>query len=144
MRISDWSSDVCSSDLANDFDDHDSTVSDNRFEAFYDDVADAWRLRLKAGAAFDFEDASTAGEVSVTVTATDRDGAGLSSDQGFSFAITEVNDCREATATGEAVSGPERRGCLGGRSEDGRVGKEWLSTCRARRAVYDEKKNIHK
>src|SRR3546814_21044584 len=99
MRISDWSSDVCSSDLANDFDDHDFTVSDNRFEAFYDDVADAWRLRLKAGAAFDFEDASTAGQVSVTVTATDRDGAGLSIDQ---------------------------------RSEERRVGKACVSTCRSR------------
>src|SRR3546814_10770027 len=104
MRISDWSSDVCSSDLANDFDDHDSTVSDNRFEAFYDDVADAWRLRLKAGAAFDFEDASTAGQVSVTVTATDRDGAGLSIDQG--------------------------------RSEERRVGKECVSTCRSRWSPY--------
>src|SRR3546814_6956021 len=85
MLIIDWSSDVCSSDL------------------------------LKAGAAFDFEDASTAGQVSVTVTATDRDGAGLSIDQGFSFAITDVNDYREATATGEALNGQEPRGGLGGR-----------------------------
>ena len=100
---------------ANDFDDHAFTVSDSRFEVFHDDVANAYRLRLKAGAAFDFEDVGTAGQVSVTVTATDRNGAGLSIAQGFTFAITDVDDYREATTVGEALNGQEPRGGFGGR-----------------------------
>ncbi|MCA8894499.1 MAG: hypothetical protein KDA48_04520 [Amphiplicatus sp.] len=57
------------------------TVSDDRFEVVGDE------LKLKDGVAFDFE---TDGPVKVTVTATDA--GGLSTEQNFTIAPTDVNE----------------------------------------------------
>src|SRR3546814_3404442 len=95
MRISDWSSDVCSSDLGTTFtgsntgslgsaDITDGTVDDNKL---------AWKMNM-------------------------------------TVPMPMTLDC-EATIDGDALAGTVGAGAFG-RSEERRVGKEWVSTCRSR------------
>src|SRR3546814_11662346 len=91
MRISDWSSDVCSSDLWN-----------NYFSRAAARCVAARRLS--------------------------------------SISAIAGRSC--STTSGPAPSGePELKG---GRSEERRVGKECVSTCRSRWSPYHEKKKKHK
>src|SRR3546814_15260710 len=94
MRISDWSSDVCSSDLIDD-DDFDLTT----------------RLSL--------DSAEQAPNVLFLVTTADDDGDRRARLRDF---------CRAQVGQGEFVRGGARRR----RSEERRVGKECVSTCRSR------------
>src|SRR3546814_14821105 len=95
MRISDWSSDVCSSDL------------------------DADRAVAGAGAARHHGDAGAAGHLAV--------GFGHVGDAAFL----------------PAVDDPDRVLRVVQGSEERRVGKECVSTCRSRWVPYYYKKNIH-
>ncbi len=65
------------------FGQHIFTVSDNRFEVV------SGELRLKAGQSLDHE---TEGRITVTVTATDNNGTGLSADKVFTVLVQDVND----------------------------------------------------
>src|SRR3546814_11234721 len=101
MRISDWSSDVCSSDLA-----PDDFVGTFNTDRFCNSVCKSGYLR--------------------------HDG----NDDGVP-AFSIVNP------TGSRTALPEPRGLSAariGRSEERRVGKECVSTCRSRWSPYHEKK----
>src|SRR3546814_12634306 len=96
MRISDWSSDVCSSDLRNgDTLMHLLTLSDARLETFEDDIKTIIAM--------------------IRATLADRD---IGS---FNFTIT---------ASGRTAAGHAKLSLK--RSEERRVGKEGVSTCRSR------------
>jgi len=70
-------------DAAGDFAQHVLTVDDSRFEIV------AGQLKLKAGVSFDYE---TDLPPTVRVTATDRNGAGLSTYQDFAITINDLNE----------------------------------------------------
>src|SRR3546814_12199425 len=99
MRISDWSSDVCSSDLA--------------------------EARLTRWA---FHPNGTEGFAKAEVTIGGIATAGLSSQTMMAKSVAGLY------AVGEAVD-------VTGRSEERRVGKECVSTCRSWWSPYHEKKN---
>src|SRR3546814_12279623 len=102
MRISDWSSDVCSSDLA--------------MFGRQDEPA--------ASRAFDI-------------------GAGLSEPIGsvkIGGALARRGLLRDATDQKNRLVHDETSKGQGKRSEERRVGKEWVSTCRYRWSPYHEKK----
>src|SRR3546814_15859299 len=124
MRISDWSSDVCSSDLA------DNTVRE--IESFggkaisvradvasSEQVQNLFKAATKAFGGVDILVASAGVIVpSMIAEATDDD-----FDRHFQVNVRGTfNAFREAA----------RQVRDGGRSEEGRVGTEWVSTCRAR------------
>src|SRR3546814_12448450 len=101
MRISDWSSDVCSSDL----------------------------LRLLG---LDIPIYPVKG-YSITVPIADEGRAPVSTllDESYKIAITRLGDRIRVGGMAE----------LSGRSEERRVGKECVSTCRSRWSPYHQKKN---
>src|SRR3546814_11311223 len=106
MRISDWSSDVCSSDLPGD----DEALA----RAEFDRRLGAPRGQPRNGGAADL----------------DRVG------------VIEFGDFG-ADAQRDAAVRQHRRG-IGQRSEERRVGKEWVSTCRSRGSPEHEKKTRNK
>ena len=91
---------------AGDFASHAFTVSNPDFEVF------EGKLYLKASARPDFE---ANGTISVTVTATDRNGAGLSTSQLFSFSLTDIDDYWYGTSGSDSIAGSNGRAGLGGR-----------------------------
>src|SRR3546814_20309123 len=90
MRISDWSSDVCSSDLD------------------------------------------------------DRKPSGPAQCVGFPARRPGAAQKRNTAGPQKGPAGPGRAGYRAGRSEERRVGKEWVSTCRYRGWPAPSKKNINK
>src|SRR3546814_17715914 len=109
MRISDWSSDVCSSDLAAERvgEDIGAHIADVRI------VVDRWPARIETR-------------------------------------LARVDGLEDFEAARQAVEQLERGGGNPGgggvghaaaRSEERRVGKEWVSTCRSRWVPIHEKKN---
>jgi Ca2+-binding RTX toxin-like protein len=79
-----------------DFATHAYTVSDSRFEVV------GGQLRLKSGVALDYE---TATSVTFNVTATDRNGAGLSVTRGFTFAVNNRDDYFYGTSGNDNITG---------------------------------------
>ncbi|MBB4642631.1 cadherin domain-containing protein [Rhizorhapis suberifaciens] len=73
------------------------TTSDSRFE-----VIGGKTLKLRAGQALDFEATPT---VQVSVTATDRNGAGLSFTKTLTFAVADGIDIINGTAANDTLSG---------------------------------------
>src|SRR3546814_12134119 len=108
MRISDWSSDVCSSDLLG-------------------DTTDPTQVPI-SGATSDVPPGST-----VTITVTDQDGneveatATVQPDGSYSV-DTDISGLVDGALTVEAGATD--------RSEERRVGKECVSTCRSRWSPY--------
>jgi len=82
------------------------SVSDSRFE-----IANGNQLRLKQGAALDFEAGTT---VSVTVTATDRGGAGFGVSSVLVFNVGNRDDYLYGTASGESLTGQANRDIIYG------------------------------
>ncbi|WP_211825544.1 tandem-95 repeat protein [Kistimonas asteriae] len=72
------------------FGQHSVTVSDNRFEVV------SGELRLKAGQSLDHE---AEDRINVTVTATDNNGTGLSTDKVFTILVQDVNEAPVLTTT---------------------------------------------
>src|SRR3546814_13572799 len=104
MRISDWSSDVCSSDLT-------------------DRSAAAHRRQWLRGA---------------------RRRGGLLVDIGLRRRIRQCDGGRRRVAPGQRGRSGRGRHFVADRSEERRVGKEGVSTCRFRWSPYHYKKNKHK
>src|SRR3546814_14116702 len=100
MRISDWSSDVCSSDLAGG-----------------DPGGEELALAL-------LDESDVAGRHGVSMDGLHPDGAGMSAD---------LPGRLQHDALGRPLD------ALPQRSEERRVGKECVSTCRSRRAPYHQK-----
>src|SRR3546814_11110001 len=109
MRISDWSSDVCSSDL--------------RIVAFGHDADDGFGAR---GA-----DDEAAGAVQFGLGGGDRI---------LHAGVVERLATLEADVLQQLRHGIEVVEHLAGRSEERRVGKECVSTCRSRWSPYHQKK----
>ncbi len=89
-----------------DYASHSYSVNDARFEVV------GGQLRLRAGVAFDYE-AETS--VSVNVTATDRNGAGLSVTRGFTFAVNNRDDYFYGTASNDTITGTAGQNLIYGR-----------------------------
>ena len=89
-----------------DYASHSYTVNDARFEVV------GGQLRLRAGVALDFEAATS---VSVNVTATDRNGAGLSVTRGFTFAVNNRDDYFYGTASNDTITGTAGQNLIYGR-----------------------------
>src|SRR3546814_13875537 len=106
MRISDWSSDVCSSDLPE-------FVADQESYAIGDRV---------------------------TVSISDPD---ANRDPDIADSLTDIRVTSDSDQVGEEFSAIETGRDTGvfRRTEERRVGKECVSTCRYRRATYNKKKN---
>ncbi len=90
---------------AGDFASHTFTVSNSDFEVV------EGQLRLKASARPDFE---ASGTISVIVTATDRNGAGLSTSQQFDFNLTDALDYWYGTSAVDVITASDGRSGLGG------------------------------
>src|SRR3546814_14603990 len=101
MRISDWSSDVCSSDL-----------QAAQLEAGPGGIVRLLHQRVVAGAEHDLIEALLANDIELPVA-----------------------------GDGHARLADDRAAIVGPRSEERRVGKECVSTCRSRRSTYQSKKN---
>ncbi|HXC60589.1 MAG TPA: cadherin domain-containing protein [Steroidobacteraceae bacterium] len=80
-----------------DFASHAFTVADSRFE-----IVNGNQLRLKAGVALDYE---TATSVTVAVTATDRNGAGLSYTKNLTFNVLNSDDYFYGTSGDDTLTG---------------------------------------
>jgi Ca2+-binding RTX toxin-like protein len=93
---------------AGDFASHTFTVSDSRFEVVSGNV-----LRLKAGAALDFE---TATSVTFNVTATDRNGTGLSFVKAFTFSVNNQDDYFYGTTGNDTITGTANRNLIYGQA----------------------------
>jgi Ca2+-binding RTX toxin-like protein len=91
---------------AGDFASHAYSVNDARFEVV------GGQLRLRAGVALDYE-AETS--VSVNVTATDRNGAGLSVTRGFTFAVNNRDDYFYGGAGNDNITGTAGQNQIYGR-----------------------------
>src|SRR3546814_4386805 len=118
MRISDWSSDVCSSDL------------DEVIQADRDAAADLY-LDLRGEPLRDHERMRGSDMVK-----------GLYDDSEEIQAFR--NHRLQSTAELRAKLGRVSAGAYASRSEERRVGKECVSTCRSRWAPYHEKKKNHR
>lgn len=81
-------------------------VSDSRFE-----IINGNQLRLKAGAIVDYEAGSN---VTVTITATDRGGTGLSVSKQLVFTVVNRDDYLYGTAAGETLVGQANRDVIQG------------------------------
>jgi Ca2+-binding RTX toxin-like protein len=92
-----------------DFASHVFSVADSRFEIVGNE------LRLRAGAALDFE---TATSVSVDITVTDRNGAGLSFTRPFTFQVLDRDDHFIGTAGADTLVGTAGRNLLFGFNGD--------------------------
>src|SRR3546814_11099746 len=101
MRISDWSSDVCSSDLSVKYS---GTFGDERYPAVFHGIKPAFGSNTK-------------------------------------LARVETTERRQCSVI-ENDRLADRQDA--GRSEERRVGKECVSTCKARWSRYHQKKNIKK
>src|SRR3546814_11504607 len=112
MRISDWSSDVCSSDL----------LADGRAQ-----VVERFESAVYPAAAMKEQDARAVRVQFCRKIFLDGDGAGAARD-GFVFGA-DIRRWRQRRPAGRAH-----------RSEERRVGKECVSTCRSRWSPYDYKK----
>lgn len=88
-----------------DFASHTFTVSNSDFEVV------EGQLRLKASARPDFE---ASGTISVIVTATDRNGAGLSTSQQFDFNLADALDYWYGTSAADVITASDGRSGLGG------------------------------
>jgi len=93
-----------------DFAAHVFTVADARFE-----IVDGNKLRLKAGVALDFENAQS---VSVDVTVTDRNGAGLSFVKTFTFAVLDRDDYFYGSNGNDTITGTAGRNLIYGLGGD--------------------------
>lgn len=89
-----------------DFASHVFSVADSRFE-----IVNGNQLRLKAGVALDYEAATS---VTVAVTATDRNGAGLSYVKNFTFNVLDGDDYFYGTAGADALTGQAGRNLIYG------------------------------
>src|SRR3546814_19338397 len=102
MRISDWSSDVCSSDLS-----------------FNYETRDVYEIKIRSHDTYEYIE------------------------QTFFIDVTDVNDI-PSNPNVESITIPEdypiHTAIGGGRSEASRVGKECVSTCRARWSPYHKNK----
>lgn len=103
-----WAYDVDAPD-AGDFADLIFSVADERFE-----IVDG-ELRLKANAALDFEAGAT---ISVDVTATDRNGAGLSFTQSFAFTVSDAHDYLYGGVNADTLIGQSGRDIIDGGDGD--------------------------
>src|SRR3546814_19483683 len=108
MRISDWSSDVCSSDLA--------LAGDGRKAGEQGSLLAHLGEDLRLGVAGDFV----------------RDGEGAVGSPAFGMHAALGDNF--AIEVRQLLDQPDR-------SEERRVGKECVSTCRSRRVPYHSKKN---
>src|SRR3546814_14569593 len=114
MRISDWSSDVCSSDLLG-------------INFIYKSSFDkANRTSIRSNRGFGLENA-------LPVFQEIRDALGLP-------VITDVHTEEHCRAVADYVDVLQ----IPARSEERRVGKEGVGTCRSRGAPYNKKKKKHK
>ncbi|MGH8238117.1 MAG: Ig-like domain-containing protein, partial [Steroidobacteraceae bacterium] len=89
-----------------DFAAHVFSVADSRFEIVSGNV-----LRLRAGQALDFEAGPT---VTVAVTATDRNGAGLSFTRNFTITVVDRDDYFYGTAGNDTITGQAGRNLIYG------------------------------
>ena len=94
---------------AGDFDDIVFSVADARFEVFHDTTSNTYVLRLKAGAALDFE---VGASVDVVITATDRNGAGLTFTKTFTFAVTDADDYLYGAENADTLTGQSGRNII--------------------------------
>src|SRR3546814_15132161 len=107
MRISDWSSDVCSSDLLN--------------------LASNGTLSGTPTAS---------GTFNVTVTATDANSQTAEHAYTLTIAVATLSVTPAAVPAGTVGVAYSQDFSTGGRSEERRVGKECVSTCRSRWSPY--------
>lgn len=91
---------------AGDFASHVYSVTDPRFEIVNGNV-----LQLRAGVALDFEATPT---VSVAVTVTDRNGAGLSFTRNFTFSVLDRDDYFYGTVGNDTLTGQAGRNLMYG------------------------------
>src|SRR3546814_11683801 len=125
MRISDWSSDVCSSDLIR-------WLEGDQLQEIEPNVAGVAALHSPHTAIVDYAAITQKlAEELVALGGTLRLGAEVTD-------IHRVGDEVHVVAGGQEVAFDK----LILRSEERRVGKECVSTCRFRWAPYHEKKNI--
>src|SRR3546814_21082487 len=122
MRISDWSSDVCSSDLADAIENAAGSLRERGFSDMADDTREFVRkspvMAVGAAAAFGFVLARLL-----------RSGSSANADRRWR----------------DFAGGPSAEiGRSAGRSEERRVGKECVSTCRSRWSPYHKKKKKEK
>lgn len=89
-----------------DYASHVFSVTDNRFE-----IVGGNQLQLKANAALDYEAATT---VTVAVTATDRNGVGLSYTRNFTFNVLDRDDYFYGTAGNDTITGQAGRNLIYG------------------------------
>src|SRR3546814_20243222 len=125
MRISDWSSDVCSSDL----------VSSQRVTVFGDPVPRWARMRSTVGRSPASTMASAAEWTSDSVMPRAMDGSPTRAPYSVDSVLVISDDYRGYKTI-----------CIVNttyyRSEERRVGKEYASTCRSWWSPYHKKKNI--
>jgi Ca2+-binding RTX toxin-like protein len=98
--------DVDSGDISGDFASHVFTTTDSRFEIINGNL-----LRLRAGVALDYETTPT---VSIAVTATDRNGAGLSYTENIVFNVQNLDDYFYGTAGNDTLTGGAGRNIMTG------------------------------
>lgn len=91
---------------AGDFASHVFSVADSRFE-----IVNGNTLRLRAGVPLDFEASPT---VTVAVTVTDRNGAGLSFTRNFTFSVLNRDDYFYGTAGNDTITGQAGRNLIYG------------------------------
>src|SRR3546814_15029635 len=121
MRISDWSSDVCSSDLAR-------TIADQkemrRHIAKLESLQDSWKEKAELALSKDREDLATAALV-------EKQKAGDMAER-LKAEIAVLDDALTgyegdiAKLQKKLSEARARQSSVAGRSEDGRVGKEWV------------------
>src|SRR3546814_14993448 len=120
MRISDWSSDVCSSDLAAE------AILPRAQRRKHGELVLKWLAGVLLGRAAHRSDGAAQKRVVASLKRDRRR-------QAWRVIRTQVADFGNAGLQG-GIAGFERaRECeIRRRSEAGRVGKEWVSTCRSR------------
>src|SRR3546814_11810665 len=124
MRISDWSSDVCSSDLL-------AVGAVTRTQVTKRASIDDEIAGVRTGGAHRTDDAAVLKTDDLKVAAADRGGSGI-----VAGATCEPLDpCSVFDQVARAMNGPGKLRCIGRRnycrSEERRGGKEWVSTCRS-------------
>src|SRR3546814_19625585 len=136
MRISDWSSDVCSSDLRGDID---PVEADHASREFLQPERGAAERRLaRAAGADERDDLATAHR---DVDAVDHPLGRARAEQSrlaaiFDHRLLARQQHVAATARGPAIAGPRQRADELRRSEERRVGTECGSTCRSTGSTY--------
>src|SRR3546814_16433550 len=133
MRISDWSSDVCSSDLI-----HDMPQKCQGVRKYGHDHGDTDPHFLGGFAEYCYIQPGTA-ILKLPDALSDEEATPLNCGVATMIAVTEA----AAIAVGDTVV-VQGLGLLGLRSEERRVGKECVSPCRSGWSPYTEKKNTER